>query len=107
MDIEDLTLTGTRHRMCPYYMAREFKSQADVIFMPYNYILDVKVHVQCTVVSWARLSYPKGRVWPKRLPYTVLVKCSYIITAILLFCLILADEAYARCGHTGDCGDSV
>ena len=47
MDIEDLTLTGTRHRMCPYYLAREFKSQADVIFMPYNYILDVKVHVQC------------------------------------------------------------
>lgn len=30
-------------RMCPYYLARELKSDADVIFMPYNYILDVKV----------------------------------------------------------------
>ena len=31
------------YRMCPYYLARELKSQADVIFMPYNYIVDVKV----------------------------------------------------------------
>ena len=30
-------------RMCPYYLARELKSDADVIFMPYNYILDIKV----------------------------------------------------------------
>lgn len=29
--------------MCPYYLARELKSDADVIFMPYNYILDIKV----------------------------------------------------------------
>ena len=43
MDIEDLMLSGTRQRMCPYYLARELKAQADVIFMPYNYILDVKV----------------------------------------------------------------
>ncbi len=43
LDIEDLMLTGTRQRMCPYYLARELKSQADVILMPYNYILDIKV----------------------------------------------------------------
>ena len=30
-------------RMCSYYMARERMANAELVFMPYNYILDVKV----------------------------------------------------------------
>lgn len=75
MDIEDLVLAGTQqrsvawnmqllwnllsdkgihvcifgrlfpYRMCPYYLARELQSEADIIFMPYNYILDLKVYI--------------------------------------------------------------
>ena len=29
-------------RVCPYYMARELKANADIVFMPYNYLLDAK-----------------------------------------------------------------
>ncbi|NWR28371.1 RTEL1 helicase, partial [Tachuris rubrigastra] len=42
MDIEDLVKNGNRHRACPYYLSRSLKQQADIIFMPYNYLLDSK-----------------------------------------------------------------
>lgn len=29
-------------RVCPYYMAKELKTNADIIFMPYNYLLDAR-----------------------------------------------------------------
>ena len=42
MDIEDLVSNGRRRGCCPYYMTRELKADADVIFLPYNYLLDPK-----------------------------------------------------------------
>lgn len=39
MDIEDLVSLGKTHRFCPLYMARHLKSTADIVFMPYNYLL--------------------------------------------------------------------
>ncbi|KAM7126002.1 regulator of telomere elongation helicase 1 isoform 1-T1 [Molossus nigricans] len=42
LDIEDLVRSGTKHKLCPYYLARTLKLQADIIFMPYNYLLDAK-----------------------------------------------------------------
>ncbi|KAL6120230.1 rtel1 [Pungitius sinensis] len=42
LDVEDLVKFGTKQRVCPYYLSRSLKQQADVIFMPYNYLLDPK-----------------------------------------------------------------
>ncbi|XP_023367699.1 regulator of telomere elongation helicase 1 isoform X2 [Otolemur garnettii] len=42
LDIEDLVKSGSKHRVCPYYLSRSLKQQADIIFMPYNYLLDAK-----------------------------------------------------------------
>ncbi|ELV11342.1 Regulator of telomere elongation helicase 1 [Tupaia chinensis] len=42
LDIEDLVRSGSQHRVCPYYLSRNRKQQADLIFMPYNYLLDPK-----------------------------------------------------------------
>nr|VZI23062.1 unnamed protein product [Spirometra erinaceieuropaei] len=42
-DIEDLVKLGRETRSCPYYLSREAKTDADVLFMPYNYLLDPKI----------------------------------------------------------------
>ncbi|KAG7164976.1 regulator of telomere elongation helicase 1-like [Homarus americanus] len=42
LDLEDLVKFGKKKSFCPYYMARDLKQDADIIFMPYNYLLDPK-----------------------------------------------------------------
>ncbi|XP_051887107.1 regulator of telomere elongation helicase 1 isoform X2 [Pristis pectinata] len=42
LDVEDLVKSGNKHRVCPYYLARALKQIAEIIFMPYNYLLDPK-----------------------------------------------------------------
>ncbi|KAJ2557904.1 Fanconi anemia group J protein [Coemansia sp. RSA 1933] len=42
-DIEDLVNLGKQTMACPYYASREIAAQADLIFCPYNYILDPAV----------------------------------------------------------------
>ncbi|KAJ3657367.1 hypothetical protein Zmor_009176 [Zophobas morio] len=42
VDIEDLVKLGQNHKFCPYYMAKELKQSADIVFTPYNYLLDPK-----------------------------------------------------------------
>lgn len=40
IDIEDMIKLGNCHKFCPYFMAKELKQDADIVFMPYNYLLD-------------------------------------------------------------------
>ncbi|KAL1459669.1 hypothetical protein WDU94_011626 [Cyamophila willieti] len=39
-DIEDLVTIGRKHSSCPYYVARELVNTADIVFCPYNYVID-------------------------------------------------------------------
>ena len=41
-DIEDLYHVGLRHRVCPYYLQKTRAATADVVLMPYNYLIDAK-----------------------------------------------------------------
>lgn len=40
MDIEDLVLAGQKKKCCSYFVSRELIPGADIVFMPYNYLLD-------------------------------------------------------------------
>ncbi|KAL6076448.1 Regulator of telomere elongation helicase 1, variant 2 [Balamuthia mandrillaris] len=39
-DIEDLVRIGHYHEVCPYYLSRELEHSADIVFAPYNYLID-------------------------------------------------------------------
>ncbi|KGL82705.1 Fanconi anemia group J protein [Tinamus guttatus] len=42
-DIEDLVSLGKKLRACPYFAARELMLGADIVFCPYNYLLDPQI----------------------------------------------------------------
>jgi len=41
-DIEELHRIGKESLACPYYLMKDRAEGADVIFMPYNYLVDEK-----------------------------------------------------------------
>lgn len=43
LDIEELVRVGKKLKCCPYYASKELVEDAEIIFMPYNYLLDPKM----------------------------------------------------------------
>lgn len=43
LDIEDLVKLGTEKQFCPYCMSQHMAENADIVFSPYNYILDERI----------------------------------------------------------------
>lgn len=39
-DIEDLVDLGRNNSCCPYFSARSLMEEAEIIFCPYNYLID-------------------------------------------------------------------
>lgn len=42
-DIEDLVKKGKKKKCCPYFATKELQKSADMIFLPYNYLLDQRI----------------------------------------------------------------
>ena len=51
-DIEDLLRMGKKERICPYFYSRDNAESADLVLLPYNYLMDSSI--RCTLkVNWA------------------------------------------------------
>lgn len=48
LDIEELHKVAERHQFCPYYANNGRAAAADLIFMPYNYLLEEKIRENFT-----------------------------------------------------------
>ncbi|XP_077996428.1 Fanconi anemia group J protein homolog [Glandiceps talaboti] len=42
-DVEDLVTLGKKIRVCPYFAVRGLMDDADIVFCPYNYLIDPKI----------------------------------------------------------------
>ena len=42
-DIEEIHKSAMEHQFCPYYTMKDRVAAADLIFMPYNYLIDEKI----------------------------------------------------------------
>lgn len=49
LDIEDLCKSGEVFNCCPYYASKELQKEAEIIFLPYNYLLDPKIRDICSI----------------------------------------------------------
>jgi len=43
LDIEDIHKEAIKHEWCPYYGTKTRVGAADIVFMPYNYLIDEKI----------------------------------------------------------------
>lgn len=48
-DIEDLVKAGRRRTACPYYAARTLAENADIVFCPYNYLIDPQIRKSVSI----------------------------------------------------------
>ncbi len=56
-DIESLKAHGQKRKLCPYYISRDLAAKADLVFLPYNYLVDPRIRKslainldQCVVI---------------------------------------------------------
>ncbi|XP_031498031.1 regulator of telomere elongation helicase 1 homolog isoform X2 [Nymphaea colorata] len=52
VDIEDLVNIGRTNGPCPYYLSRELHKAVDIVFAPYNYLIDPGNRSSLTGIQW-------------------------------------------------------
>ena len=70
LDIEDLVKLGQMSGPCPYLLSKEMAASADIVFMPYNYLIDAKTRMGLGGITWqgAVLIFDEAHNLEVRLP---------------------------------------
>lgn len=54
LDIEDLVKIGRSGGGCPFYISKELQTDAELVILPYNYMVDPKIRKTMTSFDWER-----------------------------------------------------
>lgn len=49
-DLEDLVIAGEQREACPYYAARAMAKVANIVFCPYNYLIDPSIRSSVRII---------------------------------------------------------
>jgi regulator of telomere elongation helicase 1 len=52
LDIEELVRLGSSGGPCPFYLSRDMAATAQIVFMPYNYLVDAKIRSGIKMLRW-------------------------------------------------------
>ena len=52
LDIEDLVKIGQVQGPCPYFLSRDMTGSAELVFMPYQYLIDAKTRLGLDNITW-------------------------------------------------------
>ena len=52
LNIEELVKLGQSCGPCPYLLSKEMTASADIVFMPYNYLIDAKTRMGLDKICW-------------------------------------------------------
>lgn len=52
LDIEDTLKLGAERSLCPYFYTKKVASSSEIIFMPYNYLLDPTIRNTLGEIAW-------------------------------------------------------
>ena len=64
LDIEELAIYGKKINACPYYLSKEMQANADIIFLPYNYLIDATSRRSQSIdVKNSIIIFDEGIIW--------------------------------------------
>ena len=91
LDIEQLVRLGTARGPCPFYLAREMTRNAELVFMPYNYLIDGRTRAGLSMLSLenAVLIFDEAHNVEVRLSVSLGLKALLEMTALVIHCLII------------------
>lgn len=70
-----LSSTRANPQVCPYFLSRDLAGSADILFMPYNYLVDSSSRSQLSNINWSNAVVIVDEAHNIQVPVSWVVRC--------------------------------